>query len=86
MLVCLAITQWSRTSTKNLRGTETCDTILESPGHADCKNISGQFKHCRRRTKIRFLSGKNPDFRRIRIFGFETGLYRQAIEFCVEKW
>ena len=71
---------------KNLRVTGTCATILESPGHADCKNISGQFKRYHPRTKIRFLSGKNPDIRWFRIFGFETGLYRQAIEFCVEKW
>ena len=61
-------------------------TILKSPDHTDFENIREKFQNWRRRMKIRFLSGKIPDFRRIRIFSFETGLIRQAIEFCVEKW
>ena len=72
---------------KNLQVIGACNAISESPCHADCENISCQFKHRGRRVKIRILSGPHPpDFLGIQIFGFKTGLYRKTIEFCVENW
>ena len=78
---CVTRALWSK-----VEWTEKCLTVLKTWDHQQSGNISRKIRHCHPREKSGFEIPGNPDFRRIRVFQSESGLDRQAFDFCVEKW